>query len=397
MFVPRLTCPEAGNKYYMRIASGGYSGAIKGNPTVAGCDTLANCVGYAAGRFNEIIGAGKFVYLQYPPNAEDFMDAAKAEGLKTGTEPKLGAIICWSKGKTHTSADGAGHVAVVEKINSDGSIITSESGYGAKNIFWTTHREKAGGNWGASTAYKFLGFIYQPEGGTDVNGIDISYCQKSVNWNEVSTGFVIIRAGYGKYTHQKDSMYESHYKNAKEHGIPVGAYWYSYAKSEDDARKEADACIEILKGKQFEYPIYYDVEEKDTLNLGKEKVSAIIRAFLERVESTGYWVGLYMSRSPLETYVADDIRTRYAIWLAEWGVSKPTYKGQYGMWQRGTGTVKGFPDKVDTDICYQDYPTQIKAKGLNGYGKEPDPPAPETKYFEITVDGKTYAGDLIAK
>lgn len=242
--------------------------------------------------------------------------------------------------------------------------------------------------------YSYYGIEKEVKG---VNGIDISYCQKSVNWNEVNTGFVIIRAGYGKYTHQKDSMYESHYKNAKEHGIPVGAYWYSYAKSEDDARKEADCCIEILKGKQFEYPIYYDVEEKDTLNLGKDKVSAIIRAFLERVEAAGYWVGLYMSRSPLETYVADDIRTRYAIWVAEWGVQKPTYKGQYGMWQTGTGTVKGFPEKVDTDICYQDYPTQIKAKGLNGYGKEPEPPAPETKYFEITVDGKTYAGDLIAK
>ena len=164
MFKPRLTCPEAGNKYYMRIASGGYSGAIKGSPTVQGCDTLANCVGYAAGRFNEILNAGKFLYLLYPPNAEDFYDAAQAEGLRVGQTPQPGAIICWAKGKTHTSSDGAGHVAVVEKINSDGSIITSESGYGAKNPFWTTHREKGGGNWGETTAYRFLGFIYQPDG-----------------------------------------------------------------------------------------------------------------------------------------------------------------------------------------------------------------------------------------
>lgn len=241
--------------------------------------------------------------------------------------------------------------------------------------------------------YSYFGIEKEVKG---MNGIDISYCQKKVDWAKVNVDFVIIRAGYGRYTHQKDTMFEDHYAGAKQRGIPVGAYWYSYAKSEEDARKEADACLEILKGKQFEYPIYYDVEEKDTLNLGKDKVSAIIRAFLERVEAAGYWVGLYMSRSPLETYVADDIRTRYAIWVAEWGVTKPTYKGQYGMWQTGTGTVKGFPEKVDTDICYQDYPTQIKAKGLNGYGKEPDPPAPETKYFEITVDGKTYAGNLSA-
>ena len=162
MFKERLTRPEAGNPYYNRTANGGYSGAIKGSPTDPGCDVLHNCVGYAAGRFNEIIGAGKFVYFQHPPNAEDFYDAAIAAGLKTGTQPKLGAIICWAKGKTHNGSDGAGHVGVVEQIKSDGSIITSESGYNAKNAFWTTHRYRESGNWGQSSAYRFLGFIYQP-------------------------------------------------------------------------------------------------------------------------------------------------------------------------------------------------------------------------------------------
>lgn len=163
MFKARLTKPESGNKYYNTPANGGYAvGAILGNPCDKGCNILANCVGYAAGRFNEIIGAGKWEYLTYPSNAENFIDIAKQQGLKTGDIPKLGAIIVWAKGKTWNSADGAGHVAVVEKINTDGSIITSESGYGAKNIFWTTHREKGGGNWGESTAYRFLGFVYQP-------------------------------------------------------------------------------------------------------------------------------------------------------------------------------------------------------------------------------------------
>ena len=163
MFKPRLTKPESGNPYYNRIATGGYSGAIMGSPRCEGTDVLANCVGYAAGRFNEIIGKCKYVYFQYPPNAEDFYDTAIAAGLKVGTKPQLGAIICWAKGKTWTSADGAGHVAVVEEIKSDGSIITSESGYGCTNPFWTSHRYRESGNWGQSAAYRFLGFIYQPE------------------------------------------------------------------------------------------------------------------------------------------------------------------------------------------------------------------------------------------
>lgn len=163
MFKPRLTKPESGNPYYNRIANGGYSGAILGSPTDKGCNVLANCVGYAAGRFNEIIGKGKYVYFQYPPNAEDFYDTAIAAGLSVGSKPQLGAIICWAKGKTWTSADGAGHVAVVEAIKSDGSIVTSESGYGSATPFWTSHRYRESGNWGQSAAYRFLGFIYQPE------------------------------------------------------------------------------------------------------------------------------------------------------------------------------------------------------------------------------------------
>lgn len=168
MFKQRLTKPEAGNPYYNRIASGGYSGAIQGSPVCSGCDVLANCVGYAAGRFNEIIGKGKFVYFQYPPNAEDFYDAGIAAGLQVGMKPMPGAIACWAKGKTHTNSDGAGHVAVVEDVKSDGSIITSESGYGSASPFWTSHRYKESGNWGQSSAYRFLGFIYQPGTTTDV-------------------------------------------------------------------------------------------------------------------------------------------------------------------------------------------------------------------------------------
>lgn len=161
-FKPRLTIPEKGNPYYNSIAAGGYAiGTILGNPLQAGLNVLANCVGYAAARFNEILNKGKWVYLQYPPNAEDFIDAARAQGLEITNTPSLGAIIVWAKGQTHYGADGAGHVAVVEQINSDGSIVTSESGYGCANPFWTSKRYNDG-NWGGGSAYRFIGFIKNP-------------------------------------------------------------------------------------------------------------------------------------------------------------------------------------------------------------------------------------------
>ena len=161
-FVPRLTIPEKGNPYYNRIQNGGYGTSIPGYPLQAGLTCLSNCVGHAAARFNEIGGYGKWKYLNYPPNAEDFIDAARAQGLQISQTPSLGAIIVWAKGKTHNSSDGAGHVAVVEKINSDGSIITSESGYNCSNPFWTTKRYNTNGNWGNGSAYKFIGFIVNP-------------------------------------------------------------------------------------------------------------------------------------------------------------------------------------------------------------------------------------------
>ena len=181
-FVPRLTKPERGNKYYITKASGGWSSAIKGKPTDADCDVLANCVGYAYGRFNEIVGEGSCKYLN-PVNAERFIDFAGS--CKTGNTPKLGAVIVWSKGDKKTSADGAGHVAVVEKIISDTEIVTSESGYKAAKPFWTKTRKKGNGNWGQSSSYKFEGFIYNPaveEGAAEKNETESEKVKTLLNY-----------------------------------------------------------------------------------------------------------------------------------------------------------------------------------------------------------------------
>lgn len=162
-FTPRFTIPEKGNPYYNTKRNGGYSEAIQGKPCEAGLDVLRNCVGYAYGRFNEIVGAGKMVYLA-PVNAEKFIQYMnhKTKGVKSGMTPKLGACMVWQAGATLNGSDGAGHVAIVEQINADGSIVTSESGYGAKKAFWTQTRTNANGRWGEGKNFKFLGFIYNP-------------------------------------------------------------------------------------------------------------------------------------------------------------------------------------------------------------------------------------------
>ena len=203
-----------------------------------------------------------------------------------------------------------------------------------------------------------------------MKGIDVSVHNGNIDWNRVKNAgiaFAILRAGYGRVASQKDAKFEQNYAGAKAAGVPVGAYWYSYATTPDEARLEAEVCVSILRGKQFEYPIWFDLEERSALNTGKANCSAMIRAFCEVLEKNGYWVGLYTSRSVLGTHIEDDIKTRYAIWAAEWN-SKLNYSGAVGMWQYSDkGRVDGISGNVDLDESYIDYAKLVKEKGFNGF------------------------------
>ena len=155
----RTTKPESGNKFYNTVSKGGYSHCIVGYPTDKGCNVLSNCVGYACGRFNEIIGSMKYPYLNC--NAENFIERAKQYGLEISDKPTLGGIMVWQKGATLSGDDGAGHVAIVEKIIDDNTIYTSESGYGS-SAFWNSTRSNTNGRWGIGSDYKFRGCIINP-------------------------------------------------------------------------------------------------------------------------------------------------------------------------------------------------------------------------------------------
>ena len=232
-----------------------------------------------------------------------------------------------------------------------------------------------------------------------LRGVDISEFN-IIDYNNLKSDFAIIRAGYGKYEYQKDKKFETHYSNLHDK-MPIGAYWYSYAMSEDDARAEAKTCISVLKGKKYELPIYYDVEEASMYNLGRAKVSNIIRAFCKELEAAGYWVGVYCSSSWYNAVLDDDVRKNYAIWVAEWNTNKPNIGGTYGAWQYKVGSCVGAQGQIDLDYIYVDYPNQIKNAGKNGYSKPVKTdntvntkPKVNTKSITLTIDGITYKGEL---
>ena len=196
-------------------------------------------------------------------------------------------------------------------------------------------------------------------------GVDVSKWDEDNDWATASQSvyFAIMRAGYG-FGHI-DSYYEENYKNAKANGVKVGAYWYSYASSVSDAVQEANYFVEALKGKQFEWPVYYDIEEKSIFEAGI--ASDIAKAFCNILEANKFFCGIYSSTYFFDTYFDDEVKTRYTISLAHWDVEIPTYKGDYDVWQYGSGSIPGIGDDADVDTGYLDFEPIMKKNGLNGF------------------------------
>lgn len=128
----RSTAPSNSNLYYIHKDGGGYNLCIK----IEGNSCLPNCVGYAYGALLE--EAGIKADSRIPRcNAEDWLVMAKANGMKTGSTPKLGAVICWKQGAHWNGNDGCGHVGIVVAIYADGSILVAQSNYGGTRFFTT--------------------------------------------------------------------------------------------------------------------------------------------------------------------------------------------------------------------------------------------------------------------
>lgn len=149
-YKPRLTAPSSTDKNWIKDTKGGYNKCL----LISGNSCLPNCVGYAWGRWRELLGKDPKLSTG---NAENWFTHTK-DGYKRGSTPELGAVICWRKGEAGQASDGAGHVAIVEKINTDGSIVTSNSAYGGSRFYTKTLKKP----YSLGGTYHFQGFIYIP-------------------------------------------------------------------------------------------------------------------------------------------------------------------------------------------------------------------------------------------
>lgn len=207
------------------------------------------------------------------------------------------------------------------------------------------------------------------------SGVDVSGYQGSFDFAAAMAegfSFAVLKGGGGDAGLYTDSKFAANYAAAKAQGFDVGAYWFSRALTVEAAVSEADYFYEnCLKGRQFELPVYMDVEHKTQLGLGKRLLTDVIHAFCQRLEDKGCWAGIYSSQSYFSSYMLDGELQRYAHWVACWGKSC-SYTGDcFGLWQYGGETNLIRSNQVagvtcDQDYLLIDYPALIKAAGKNG-------------------------------
>ncbi len=190
----------------------------------------------------------------------------------------------------------------------------------------------------------------------NITCVDISEFQQGINFNKMKNDgikAVIIRAGYGREASQKDSMFESHYRNAKAAGLKIGVYWYSDADSVDDAEKEARACLACIGGKALDMPVYYDMEDNFQTHLSKPTLTAIAEHFCNTVKANGYKVGVYANLNWFTNYLDyNRLKNKYSIWLAQYNDRAEL---DCDIWQNSsTGRVSGYGKNIDTNIIFNE-------------------------------------------
>ena len=207
-------------------------------------------------------------------------------------------------------------------------------------------------------------------------GIDVAKYQGTIDWAAVGSSgidFAMIRLGYRAMADGmivEDSNARYNLQEASRAGIPIGAYFFSTAVSEEEAVEEAAWAAAMVSQYPITYPIVYDCEgynEPDSrqYHLSKAERTDIALAFLETIEKLGYEGMFYASRNELHKdagWEVSRIEDDYKIWVAQYPeqpypmTTASSYAGEHHMWQYSMeGTVAGISQPVDLDIAYFGY------------------------------------------
>lgn len=210
-----------------------------------------------------------------------------------------------------------------------------------------------------------------------INIIDVSDHQGVIDWEKVKGQIdgAMIRCCWS-YGEKNDKQFERNISECNRLGIPCGVYLFSYALNDDEARLEAEWCLELIKPYRLELPVAWDFEyasvdycARHGLTVTKEMATKWAHIFLETIENAGYWATLYANADYLNRYFEKDIEKRFDLWYAGWVEGTPEYESELsyacGIWQYGCKQYDGINGNVDSNYCYKDYPMLLHWYGLN--------------------------------
>lgn len=204
--------------------------------------------------------------------------------------------------------------------------------------------------------YKKLEEIEIPENASIM--IDVSKWQEDIDWKKVKESgvdYAMMRLGTQKGVDKEsvlDSYFGKNIKEARENGVKVGVYYYSYANDIEDAKKQAEWVVEQLKDYELDLPVAFDWECFRYLNgfeMSLHDFNEMGTTFLKIIEKNGYKAINYGSKNYLEKIWNIE---GYDTWLAHY-TDKTTYSKDYIMWQfTDKGLVPGIKGAVDLNFYY---------------------------------------------
>ena len=243
----------------------------------------------------------------------------------------------------------------------------------------------------------------------NISGIDISDYQLGLSIASLrSQGvkFLILKVGEGRTL--ADACFDTFYDEAARNGLPVGAYFYSYATDEETAIRDANRALSLLRGRSVPLGVFIDVEDPAQLKLRDSVLTAVVKAFCDTIRAGGYRPGAYGSDGNLwakvgPSYLGDDV----FVWNARWTKTAPDKKCD--VWQNSDkGRINGYNGNVDTDLCMSERFYALitgKEEEKPEPTHEPDPaPAPEQTaedekatfaLLDVPVLRKGDAGDAV--
>lgn len=215
-----------------------------------------------------------------------------------------------------------------------------------------------------SYVYEKNGFLHYDDGTyQSITGIDVSVYQKKIDWEKVKAAgvdFAMIRLGYRSYDEEGDLALDSRFKEnlreAKRAGLDVGVYFFSQAKTTEEAIKEARFVVRHIRGRGVTYPVVFDMEPIDGADritgLDTEEKTQIADAFCQVIDRNGYTPMIYGNPQWLKKHVKLEYLTKYDTWLAHYA-DGTDYPYRFRMWQYSqSGKVDGIKGHVDLNMYF---------------------------------------------